>query len=453
MTLMLPPEIFREYDIRGIVGESLTADAVRIIGQAFASRLREEGKDTPAICVGYDGRLSSPALEQALVEGLIAGDCRVIRIGLGPTPLLYFSVFHLAADAGVMITGSHNPPDHNGLKMMIGKRPFFGDDIQALRQCIESNGLRMGRGSVESQKITTTYLETLRSAYPADAAAKLRVAWDTGNGAAGEVVTALADELPGEHRVLFGEIDGRFPNHHPDPAVEENLADLKRLVVSERYDLGIAFDGDGDRIGVVDDEGEVLWGDQLLAYLAKDVLRKNPGGVVIADIKSSQLVFDTIARAGGKPLMWKTGHSNIKSKMQETGAVLAGEMSGHMFFADTYYGFDDAIYAAVRLLGALIRSGQPLSAWRKQLPVMYNTPEIRIECADDKKFAFIADIAAELKASGATLTDIDGIRVTTPDGWWLLRASNTQPMLVARAESPSKEGLERLRKVLAGYLP
>jgi len=443
------PTLLREYDARGVVGETLHAADARAIGLGFGTLIRRKGGSR--VAVGYDGRLSSPMLEAALVEGLNAAGVEALRIGLGPTPMLYFAVWHLEADGGVMVTGSHNPPDYNGFKFMFGHAAFFGDDIQGLGRLAAKADWESGAGTSRPVDVGQAYVDKLAGAY--GAARGLNVAWDAGNGATGEILKRLLARLPGRHTALYADIDGSFPNHHPDPTVEKNLADLKRAVATGGCDCGIAFDGDGDRIGVVDGQGRVIWGDQILVLLARDVLRELPGSTVIADVKASQVFFDEVAKAGGTPLMWRTGHSLIKSKMAETGAPLAGEMSGHIFFADRYYGFDDALYVAVRFLDVLARAPTSLAAQRDALPQPLNTPEVRFDCADERKFKVIEEVKIRLAAEGATVNAIDGVRVSTPDGWWLLRASNTQPVLVARCEAKDRAGLDRLkdavRKALA----
>ena len=442
--------LLREYDIRGIVGRTLhTADAFAI-GRAFGSVVAGEGGKT--VAVGYDGRLSSPELERPLVDGLKASGMEVIRIGLGPTPMLYYAATTLETAGAVMLTGSHNPPDYNGFKMMLGRKPFFGKDIKRLGEMAAvGHVVDEAEGSERQVDVSGDYVARLISDW--DGGDRLlNVVWDNGNGAAGEVLTRLVASLPGNHTVLFPEIDGRFPNHHPDPTVPKNLEALVAEVRRRGADVGIAFDGDADRIGVVDDTGEPLAGDQLLIVLARDVLKTHPGATVIADVKASQVLFDMIAEAGGQPLMWKTGHSLIKAKMAETGAPIAGEMSGHTFFADKWYGFDDALYAGVRLLGVLARMAGPLSAVRLALPHVVNTPELRFDADETRKFAVIEEVAGRLRAAGAKVSDIDGVRVRTEDGWWLLRASNTQAVLVARAEASSNEGLERLKAALVEQL-
>jgi phosphomannomutase len=440
-TQSIDPTILREYDIRGIVGKSLTSDDVRALGRAFGSVIVRGGGTT--VAVGYDGRTSSPQLETALVDGLVATGLIVYRVGLGPTPMLYFAVQHLGADGGMMITGSHNPPDYNGIKITLKGRPFFGEDIQLLGRLAATGDFVAGAGRTEDHPVAEAYVERLVQDF--EGGRPLTVAWDAGNGAAGEALQMLSKRLPGRHILINEVIDGSFPAHHPDPTVEENLLQLKQVVAKESCDLGIAFDGDGDRIGVVDARGRVLWGDQLLVVLSKAVLAALPGATIIADVKASQVFFDEIARMGGRPLMSRTGHSLIKTLMAETGAPLAGEMSGHVFFADRYYGFDDALYAAVRLLSVVGGTNASLADMRDAMPAMVNTPELRIDCSEERKFSVIDEVRERLKsANGVTVQDIDGVRVTSDDGWWLLRASNTQAILVGRCESADEAGLRRL---------
>lgn len=443
------PSIFREYDIRGVVGESLHAPDAYAIGQHFAAKIAY--KPGVSIVVGRDGRLTSPTLAEALKRGIADSGIPVIDIGVGPTPMLYFAAHTLGASAGVMVTGSHNPPDHNGFKFVLGGRAFYGADIASLMTPARSPAHVRGTAEIKSCDVQSAYLDVLLQAYT-PTARSLHIAWDAGNGAAGEVMKALCQRLPGRHIALNAAIDGTFPAHHPDPSEPKNLRQLAAAVREHRLDAGIAFDGDGDRIGVVDDQGEILWGDQLLMLYAADVLRDRPGATIIADVKASQSLFDEIARLGGTPLMWKTGHSLIKSKMAETGAPLAGEMSGHMFFADRYFGYDDALYAAVRFLSLLARTAQPLSVWRQSLPRVINTPELRFPCPDERKFEVIAEVAARLRQDGARFSDVDGVRVNSADGWWLLRASNTQAVLVARAEGADQAGLDRIVSALRRQL-
>ena len=447
MTHQFHPTSLREYDVRGIVGQTLSAEDARALGRGFGTRVRRAGGTR--VAVGYDGRLSSPMLEAALVEGLAAAGCTVLRVGLGPTPMLYFAVHALEADGGVMVTGSHNPPDYNGFKMMLGHGPFYGADILGLGAMAATADWESGAGSVESVDIEDRYVERLLDGFDGRA---FNIAWDAGNGAAGRVVEKLAARLPGRHVLLNTVIDGTFPAHHPDPTVEANLEQLREAVATQGLDFGLAFDGDGDRIGAIDGQGRVVWGDQLLSVLAEDVLKAVPGATIIADVKASQALFDWVAALGGAPLMWKTGHSLIKAKMKETGSPLAGEMSGHIFFAHRYYGFDDALYAAVRLIQAVSHLGGSLTALKDAMPVMINTPELRFPCSEERKFPVIREVLARLKAAGAEVNETDGARVNTPDGWWLLRASNTQDVLVARAEARDAAALDRLMAALNAEL-
>ena len=439
MSHQFDPTSLREYDIRGIVGETLGTDDATAIGRGFATRVRRAGGTR--VAVGYDGRTSSPELETALVAGLTAGGVDVVRIGMGPTPMLYYAEATLEVDGGIQITGSHNPAHYNGFKMVLQHKPFFGEDIQDLGKLAAAGDWEEGQGRVSQADVIDDYVGRLMAGYAGGA---YKIGWDTGNGAAGPVVEKLVKLLPGEHHVIFAEVDGNFPNHHPDPTEEKNLADLKRLVADKQLDFGLAFDGDGDRIGAIDGTGRVIWGDQLLSILAEPVLREEPGATIIADVKASQALYDRIAELGGKPLMWKTGHSLIKTKMKETHSPLAGEMSGHIFFAQDYYGFDDAQYAAVRLIRAVHMIGKSMTEIRSAMPELVNTPEMRFQVDEARKFAVVDEVLDRLEADGATVDRTDGARVNTPDGWWLLRASNTQDVLVARAEAKDQAGLDRL---------
>ena len=442
------PTILREYDVRGTVDKTLFEADARALGRAFAVCIAEAGGKSCA--VGRDGRLSSPALERELVQGLSESGIDVVRVGLGPTPMLYFAAYTLGVDAGVMVTGSHNPPDQNGFKLVLQKRSFYGSDIQRLGEIAAKAAFRTGNGKVSDVEVLKKYVERLAADY--DGKRALTVVWDAGNGATGEALVGLTKKVPGKHILLNETIDGRFPAHHPDPTEAKNLEQLQAGVKKHRADLGIAFDGDGDRIGVVDAQGRILWGDQLMTVLAADVIRVQPRATIIADVKASQVLFDEIARVGGTPLMWRTGHSIIKSKMAEIGAPLAGEMSGHIFYADRYYGYDDALYAGIRLIGILGRTETSLAQMRDRLPAVVNTPELRFPCAESRKFAVVTEVRDRLKKAGAEMTDIDGVRVKTKDGWWLLRASNTQAVLVARAEGRDDAALDRLKRALAAEL-
>ena len=445
----LDPTILREYDIRGVVGDSFSAEDVRVIGRAFGSLLVEAGGTS--VAVGYDGRLSSPELEVALVDGLVACGLQVYRAGRGPSPMLYYATYELEADAGLMITGSHNPPEYNGIKMTLQGKAFFGDDIQSLGARAAAGNFVSGTGQAEEKFVFDDYVARVRQDY--QGSKSLKIAWDPANGAAGEAVSRLVSDLPGEHFLINAEIDGTFPAHHPDPTVEKNLEQLKALVAENGCDLGIGFDGDGDRVGVIDGSGRVLWGDQLLVILARDVLADHPGAPIIADVKASQVFFDEIRRLGGEPVLWKAGHSHIKSKMVELNSPLAGEMSAHIFFKHRYYGYDDALYAAIRLISIIASGPESLSDIYDSLPKMVNTPELRFDCAEDRKFRVIEEVRDRLASDPQVqVNDIDGVRVSTDDGWWLLRASNTQAVLVARCESGDQAGLERLKSALVNQL-
>jgi phosphomannomutase len=433
------PSVLREYDIRGIVGQTLGEDDAYAVGRGVATRVR--GVGGARVAVGRDGRLTSPMLEAALVRGLADGGVDVVRIGIGPSPMLYFAEATLGVDGGVQVTGSHNPGDHNGFKMVLRHRPFWGTDIAALAALGPDARWSEGAGTVTDMAVLPAYVERLLAG---DAGAAYRVGWDCGNGAAGPAVEALTQRLPGEHHLLFTEVDGRFPHHHPDPSEEANLADLKALVAARNLDFGLAFDGDGDRIGVVDGKGRVLFGDQILMLLVPALLAERPGATVIGDVKASQALFDRIADLGGVPVMAQTGHSAIKSRMVETGAPLAGEMSGHLFFGGDYYGFDDALYAAVRLIRAVRLSGKSLTALVDAMPALVATPDLRIAVAEMRKLAVVEEVRDRLAAAGVAVDATDGVRVRTADGWWLLRASNTQGAVTVRAEAADEVALARL---------
>ncbi|MFD1613383.1 phosphoglucomutase/phosphomannomutase PgmG [Sphingomonas tabacisoli] len=441
MTYNFHPTSLREYDIRGVIGETLGADDARAIGRGFATLLRRAGGTR--VAVGWDGRESSPMLAEALVEGLTQSGCDVVRVGLGPTPMLYYAEAVLEVDGGIQITGSHNPPSYNGFKMVFQHRPFFGPDIQQIGKLAAEGDWEEAeeRGQVTDFDILDQYVQRLTAGYQGG---EFRIAWDAGNGAAGPALEKLVKLLPGEHHLLFTDVDPRFPNHHPDPTEEKNLEDLRTVVREKGLDFGIAFDGDGDRIGAIDGQGRIIWGDQLLGILAEPVLKVEPGATIIGDVKASQALYDRIAELGGKPLMWKTGHSHIKSKMKDVHAPLAGEMSGHIFFKQDYYGFDDALYAAVRLMGAVRLSGKSLTELKSEMPLVVNTPEMRFQVDESRKFAVVEEVLDRLETAGADVNRTDGARVNTPDGWWLLRASNTQDVLVARAEAKDQAGLDRL---------
>jgi phosphomannomutase len=439
MTHQFNPTILREYDIRGIVGDTLTEADAYALGRTFAARAVDEG--ARRIAVGRDGRTHSGMLEAALVRGLTEGGVDAVLTGMGPSPMLYFATYYLDVDGGIQVTGSHNPADYNGFKLLLKGRSVFGKEIQAIGRRALAGDWSEGNGRTEEVDIREAYVDRLLEGFSGK---PFRVGWDAGNGAAGPILDMLIERLPGQHYAIFTNVDGRFPNHHPDPTVETNLEHLKQLVAEKNLDFGIAFDGDGDRIGAVDGKGRVIWGDQLLMILAVPVLQELPGATIIADVKASQTLFDRVAEIGGAPLMWKTGHSLIKSKMKETGAPLAGEMSGHIFFKHRWYGFDDALYAAVRLIEAVSASGKSLTELKDAMPQAVATPELRFQVDEVRKFAIVEEVRDRLAADGAKVDATDGVRVSTGDGWWLLRASNTQDVLVARAEASDEAGLERL---------
>jgi phosphomannomutase/phosphoglucomutase len=431
---MLKSTIFREYDIRGVADQELLSPDVEILGQAFGTYLRRHRGSNINLC--RDTRLSSPRLHDALLRGLLASGCHVTDLGVAPTPVLYYSVFRLKADGGVMITGSHNPSEFNGFKVVCGTSTIHGEAIQEIRRMIETGDLDGGSGSQRAADLVTPYVEEISAqfAFPR----RIRVVVDAGNGTGGPVMSPILERLNVQAVEMFFEMDGHFPNHHPDPTVPQNLAALVAKVVETGADLGIAFDGDTDRIGAVDDRGTVLYGDQLMIIYGREILTRKPGATFIGEVKCSQLMYDDLTAHGGNPIMWKTGHSLIKAKMKETHAELAGEMSGHIFFADRYYGFDDAIYAACRLMEIVSNSGQPLSAQLAGLPQTIATPEIRFDCPDELKFAVVERSKAELRTRYEVI-DVDGVRVLFPDGWGLVRASNTQPVLVMRFEATTPE--------------
>ncbi|WP_294238270.1 phosphoglucomutase/phosphomannomutase PgmG [uncultured Sphingomonas sp.] len=441
------PSACREYDVRGTVPDTLDEGAAYAVGRGFATRVRRAGGTR--VAVGRDGRLSSPMLAAALVEGLTDSGVDVVRLGIGPTPMVYFAEATLEVDGAVQVTGSHNPRDDNGFKMVLQHRPFFGEDVQDLARMAAARDWTQGRGRVEDHDILDAYVDRLMAGY---AGGTYRIGWDCGSGAAGPVVEKLVQRLPGEHHTLFTDVDGHFPHHHPDPTVERNLDALKALVADRQLDFGFAFDGDGDRIGAIDGQGRVIWGDQILMLLAGPALAEHPGAPIVADVKASQTLFDQIELLGGQPVMWKTGHSLMKTKMVETGAPLGGEMSGHMFFAGEWYGFDDAHYAAIRLIRAVHLAGRSMTELRGTMPAMVDIPETRITVAEADKFAIVDRVATALARDGAVVNDTDGVRVRTADGWWLLRASNTQAALTVRAESGDTAGLERVLAELDRYL-
>ncbi|MEC3912835.1 phosphomannomutase/phosphoglucomutase [Sphingobium sp. CR2-8] len=439
MTHSFDPTLLRDYDLRGRVGDTLHAADAWALGRSFGTVIARAGGRR--IAVGYDGRLSSPMLESALVAGLTETGIDVLRIGLGPTPMLYHAEVTSDVDGGIQVTGSHNPGDQNGFKLVQAHAPFFGADIQRLGTMAAAGDWETGSGRVETVDIMDAYVARLMQGFDGPAC---RIGWDAGNGAAGTIVEKLTQRLPGEHHLLFTDIDGHFPHHHPDPSQDRNLADLRALVRTKQLDFGVAFDGDGDRIGVIDGLGRTIAGDQLLGLFATTVLKNRPGARIVADVKTSQAVFDHVAALGGRPDMWKTGHSHIKSRMKQIGSPLGGETTGHLFFADEYPGYDDGLYAAVRLIRTVWALGTSLTALHDAMPISVITPEWRFPVAEARKFAVVDEIYARLHASGADICAIDGVRVSTADGWWLLRASNTEAALVARAEATDPQSLTRL---------
>jgi phosphomannomutase / phosphoglucomutase len=439
--------VFREYDIRGVAERDLTDDLVTRIGRGLAKLLRPAGLErAPRIAVGRDCRLSGPRLFTALTNGLRQGGVEVLDVGVGPTPKLYFSVYHLDADGGVMITGSHNPAEDNGFKMMVGKASFFGESIQELWRLVEANDFGpASEGSMREVEVDDAYVARLAQDIELPNK-QIKFVVDGGNGAAGPLGIRTMKSLGLEPIAMFCEMDGRFPNHHPDPTVPKNLEALIARVASEQAQVGLAWDGDGDRLGVVDASGEIIWGDRLLALYARGILEKNPGAAVIADVKCSQYLFDDVNAHGGRGIMWKTGHSLIKTKMKEEHAAIAGEMSGHFFFADRYFGYDDAIYAALRTLEILSRTGKTVGELLSDLPRSFFTPEIRVDCPDAAKLAVVQRVSEKLEGTGS-VNLLDGVRITYPDGAWALaRASNTGPVIVLRFEAPSEARLAEVRK-------
>ncbi len=439
MTHRLSPSILRDYDIRGTVGDTLFEADAHAIGRSFATRVRRTGGRR--VAVGRDGRTSSPMLEAALIDGLVASGVDVVRIGLGPSPMLYFAEATLEVDAGVQVTGSHNPAEDNGFKLVLAHDSFFGGDIRDLAQLAETGDWEQGTGSVTNASVLDDYVGRLLAGHAGGA---YRIGWDTGNGAAGPVIEQLTRLLPGEHHLLHTTVDGTFPNHHPDPTIPANLADLRALVAREQLDFGFAFDGDGDRIGAVDARGRIVWGDQMLALLAEPLLREVPGATVVADVKSSNALFDRVRALGGRAVMAKSGHSQIKARMKAERAAIGAELSGHIFFAHDYYGFDDAAYAAVRLIRAIHLSGCSLAELIDRLPATCASPELRIAVPEDRRLAVVDEVLARVREEGATIDLTDGLRVSTDDGWWLLRASNTQAAVTLRAEAGDEAGLDRL---------
>lgn len=441
-------DIFRQYDIRGIVDVDLDYDIVRTLGKGIGAYLVRKGFKT--LTLGWDARHSGPAYKDALTEGLNSTGMNVIQLGMCTTPMSYFSIHHLQTDGGVMITGSHNPPEFNGFKITAGGKSVFGDEIQEIYHLIEKEDFISGEGKTSEYEIIPDYIEYHSRSISVER--RLRIALDSGNGTSGIASPDIFRKNDCTVFELYSEPDGNFPNHHPDPTVPGNLKELKELVLEKALDFGVGFDGDGDRIGVIDDKGNIIWGDQLMIIFARSILRKNPGATIIGEVKSSQRMYDDIAKHGGNPIMWKTGHSFIKNKMKEEGALLAGEMSGHIFFSDRYFGFDDATYAALRLAEIVSQDDKPLSDYLADLPPAFSTPEIRFECPEEKKFDIVEKVVRYFKESGYDVNDIDGVRLNVGDGWGLLRASNTQPVLVMRFEAQTEEKLAEIKKLVEDKL-
>lgn len=436
--------IFREYDIRGNVERDLTDDVVKDIARAFGTYMVERGKKNASI--SRDCRLSSDHLRDVVIEGMVESGLDVIDIGVKPTPLFYYSLFNLDVDGGIMITGSHNPGDQNGFKVAFGKATLFGEEIQYIRKVIEEKRFVSGKGSVkEYTTIVADYYNFLRNNIKLNK--KLKVVLDAGNGTGGVVALPIMKEMGQDVTCLYCDMDGRFPNHHPDPTVEKNIAVLKQTVLETRADIGVGYDGDADRIGVIDNEGNIIWGDYLMVIFARDILKTHKGATIVSEVKCSKNLYEEIEKNGGKPIMWKAGHSLIKQKMKETGALLGGEMSGHIFFADKFFGYDDAIYASLRLLEIMGNNNKPLSEYLKDLPKLYSTPEIRIDCPDNVKFQVVKRLTEYYKSKYKVI-DIDGVRAVFNDGWGLVRPSNTGPILVLRFEAESEDALERIQKMV-----
>jgi len=436
--------IFREYDIRGNVERDLTDDVVKDIARAFGTYMVERGKKNASI--SRDCRLSSDHLRDVVIEGMVESGLDVIDIGVKPTPLFYYSLFNLDVDGGIMITGSHNPGDQNGFKVAFGKATLFGEEVQYIRKVIEEKRFVSGKGSVkEYTTIVADYYNFLRNNIKLNK--KLKVVLDAGNGTGGVVALPIMKEMGQDVTGLYCDMDGRFPNHHPDPTVEKNIAVLKQTVLETQADIGVGYDGDADRIGVIDNEGNIIWGDYLMVIFARDILKTRKGATIVSEVKCSKNLYEEIEKNGGKPIMWKAGHSLIKQKMKETGALLGGEMSGHIFFADKFFGYDDAIYASLRLLEIMGNNNKPLSEYLKDLPKLYSTPEIRIDCPDNVKFQVVKRLTEYYKSKYKVI-DIDGVRAVFNDGWGLVRPSNTGPILVLRFEAESEDALERIQKMV-----
>lgn len=440
--MKISPYIFREYDIRGKVGVDFTEEIVREIGKAYGTMVKRKGGKK--VTCGRDGRISSPSLQEALIEGILSTGIDVVEIGMVPTPVMYFSLFRLeGVDGGIQVTGSHNPPEFNGLKICIGKEAIFGKDIQEIRKLIENQDYEKGKGKREEKEILSDYIDYVSKNISLDRSVKVCI--DPGNGVCALTAPKIFQNLGCQVECLFCEVDGTFPNHFPDPVVPENLKWLRETVLAKNHEVGFGYDGDGDRIGVIDDKGNIIWGDKLLLIFSKFLLKEHPQAKIIAEVKCSRILFEEVVRLGGIPIMWKTGHSLIKNKMKEEKALLAGEMSGHIFFADKWFGFDDGVYASLRLTEILSKIDKPLSSLLEEFPSMYATPEIRTECPDEIKFEVVKRLVEKFKSEGLKVIDIDGARIEFDEGWALVRASNTQPVLVLRFEAIDEKFLEILK--------
>ncbi len=444
--LTIDPRIFREYDIRGVADEDIDETVFETIGRAYGTYLKNLGKD--AVTIGHDCRLSSPAFSEAMITGITSSGVNVFDLGMVTTPMLYFSLFNLAVQGGVVITASHNPSEYNGIKLCVDRDSLFGEGIQKIRMIAEGEKFAKGTGKLKTFDIMDSYLDYLRR--NVEISSGLRVAIDCGNAMVGIVAPRILREFGCELTELYVEPDGRFPNHHPDPTVEENMKDLISTVETQGLELGLGFDGDGDRIGVVDEKGSIVWGDMLVLIFSREILKLNPGAKIIGDVKCSDRLFKDVETHGGIPIMWRTGHSLIKNKMKIENAALGGEMSGHIFFADRYYGYDDALYAALRMLEIVSKTGKRTSELLEGVPDAFSTPEIRVDCPDEMKFRLVNQVREELTSAYKEydVIDIDGVRVEFPYGWGLVRASNTQPALVLRFEADSRERLEQIRSII-----
>ncbi len=446
---MINPQVFSQYDIRGIVGEEIDEETYYLIGKSFGTYLRQKGLKT--IALGGDARLTTPAMMKALCKGALETGCDVTDIGIVATPVLYYSIWKLKTDAGAMVTASHNPSQYNGCKLNLGLGSVYAEELQGVLQIILKGEFASGAGTYSTNDtISADYIDYITAGIKLERPVKVIV--DGGNGMGGPYLPEILERLGCEVIEMYCDPDGTFPNHHPDPTVEKYMTDLSRAVVAAEYELGIGLDGDADRIGVVDEKGKMLFGDQILNILARDYLTKNPGKTVIADVKCSKNLYDDIRKYGGVPMMYKTGHANIKMRMKELGVEFAGEMSGHVFLGDRYLGYDDAIYVSCRMIEIVSKTDKPVSTYLADQPKMYNTPELHIPCADDRKFDVVAKVCDEFKAEGYDVNDIDGARITFSDGWGLVRASNTTPVLVTRFEAESEVRMNEIKELVEGKI-